>query len=67
MHCTRSEMDIIFAFEATVGGSNPSGCTIKDSRQNERVRGAIENGKKNITLLQLEKIAKVRDQWCLVF
>ena len=26
--CTRSEMDIIPAFEAVVGGSNPSGCTI---------------------------------------
>ncbi len=26
-YCTRSEMDIISAFEAVVGGSNPSGCT----------------------------------------
>ena len=25
--CTRSEMDIMPAFEAVVGGSNPSGCT----------------------------------------
>lgn len=25
--CTHSEMDIMPAFEAVVGGSNPSGCT----------------------------------------